>query len=585
MKLQKTKKRKFQLILAAAILLVLTSCGIYIQKKSQPVKVGYNQFLKELASGQVKKVTIGEGSMITYTLGDDQKKYETDNPRKEGFKEELLRHNVEVTESTSNVTTIQYILSTSLTVAMFFLIFRSVKKGGLGRNDQMALNNEMIRADQLKVGFNEIAGNCEAKEQVGDVISFIKTPEKYTKLGAKMPKGIILYGPPGTGKTLMAKAIAKEAGVPFFSVSGSDFVQLYVGVGASRVRELFKEARKHEKAVIFIDEIDAIGKKRSNGAMAGNDEKDQTLNALLTEMSGFKDEEGIVVIAATNRLDTLDDALLRPGRFDRHIEIGYPDLKAREEIIKLYFKGKPIADDVSSSELAKQTVYFTGAMLENLINEAAIEAANKQEQMISSKHLDTAFYTVIAGKEKKDRSHISERDRKITAYHEAGHALITKLLAPDNSITKVTIIPSTKGAGGFSMNIPKDKFYLSRDELIARIKISLAGRGAEELIFGKEQITTGASNDIEKATEDLRNLQLKYGMDDAFSMINLAVLTGKERYSDAKWIEKSSKMMQTFYEETKALLVANEEILHDLAGALLEKETLNEKEIASFFGS
>ena len=381
----------------------------------------------------------------------------------------------------------------------------------------------------------------------------------------------------------MAKAIAKEAGVPFFTVSGSDFVQLYVGVGASRVRELFKEARKHEKAVIFIDEIDAIGKKRSPSTLQSNDEKDQTLNALLTEMSGFKDEEGIVVIAATNRIDTLDEALLRPGRFDRHIEIGYPDINAREAIIKLYFKNRPIADEVSSSDLAKQTVFFTGAMLANLINEAAIEAANSGEACITSKHLETAFYTVIAGREKKDRSSISQLDREITAYHEAGHALITKLLAPENSVTKVTIIPSTKGAGGFSMNIPKDKFYLNKKELINRIKISLAGRGAEELIFGKDYITTGASNDIEKASSDLREFLLRYGMDEELGLINIATLTKQENFMDAKWLEKSQEYMRQFYEETKLVLKENENLLRDIAKALLDKETLNEKELASFF--
>ena len=300
-------------------------------------------------------------------------------------------------------------------------------------------------------------------------------------------------------------------------------------------------------------------------------------------MSGFKDEEGIVVIAATNRIDTLDEALLRPGRFDRHIEIGYPDINAREAIIKLYFKNRPIADEVSSSDLAKQTVFFTGAMLANLINEAAIEAANSGEACITNKHIETAFYTVIAGKEKKDRSNISQLDREITAYHEAGHALVTKLLAPENSVTKVTIIPSTKGAGGFSMNIPKDKFYLNKQELISRIKISLAGRGAEELIFGKDYITTGASNDIEKASGDLREFLLKYGMDEEMGLINMATLTGQDNFMDSKWLEKSQEYMKQFYEETQSILKENEDLLRAIAKALLEKETLNEKELASFF--
>ena len=583
MKLQNSRKKKTWIIVSIITVVILLALGIYFQKNKTSQVISYTNFMKQLDENKVEEVTIGQGATISYKLVDDDKNYITDNPRKIDFKEELLMHDVKVVESSNHVSTLQYLTSTAFTVVFFVLIYKGVKKGGLRRNDQMALENQMVKAEDLKVGFDQMAGNAEAKEQVRDIIDFIKKPEKYTALGAKMPKGIILYGPPGTGKTLMAKAIAKEAGVPFFVASGSDFVQLYVGVGASRVRELFKEARKHEKAVIFIDEIDAVGKKRSQGMVQGNDEKDQTLNALLTEMSGFKDEEGIVVIAATNRLDTLDDALLRPGRFDRQIEIGYPDLKAREEIIKLYFKDKPISDEVDVLSLAKQTVYFTGAMLANLINEAAIEAANLGDDHIANRHLETAFYTVIAGKEKKDRSQISEMDRKITAFHEAGHTLVTKLVAPDNSVSKVTIIPSTKGAGGFSMNIPKDKFYLSKEELIGRIKISLAGRAAEELIFGKELVTTGASNDIEKATSDLRQLQLKYGMDEEMGMINLSVLTGREAYDEAGWIKKSSEMMNKFYEETKLLIKAHENTLNELALALLEKETLNEKEIASFF--
>lgn len=554
----------------------------WMRKKESIKEVSYLQFVDLLNKGQISEVRVNNGATIQFEEKETGKKYKTDNPRKEDFKELLLMNNVKVIEYTESVSIIQTIISSIFLFGIGSFIFYQVKKGD-SRNGKMDLGSTMVEVKDLRVDFKHIAGNIEAKEQVKDIIDFIKTPEKYNKLGAKMPKGIMLYGPPGTGKTLMAKAIAKEANVPFFSVSGSDFVQLYVGVGASRVRELFKEANKHEKAVIFIDEIDAIGKKRSQGAFQGNDEKDQTLNALLTEMSGFKGKDGVVVIAATNRLDTLDEALLRPGRFDRHIEIGYPDLNAREAIIQLYFKNRPIADEVSSYELAKQTVLFTGAMLENLINEAAIEAANQNEIVITNAHLETAFYTIIAGKEKKDRSHISQLDREITAYHEAGHALVTKLLAPDNSVTKVTIIPSTKGAGGFSMNIPKDKFYLNRKELIARIKISLAGRAAEEIVFGKDYITTGASNDIERASGDLRAFMLKYGMDEEMGLININVLTGKDTFENEKWLQISQDYMKKFYEETKNILLEHENLLRTIAERLLIKETLNEKEIASFF--
>ncbi len=568
--------------IVAILLIVVVTVGIYIQKKIEPFEVTYLQFTKMLENGEVTEVSLNSGPTMKFKLKGEERTFSTDNPRIDNLKETLLLNDVQVDEKAETVSVLQYILSVVTVFGLGTFIFLQLKRSG-GKNSSMGLSNTKVEAKDLSVGFDDIAGNIEAKEQVHDIIDFIKTPEKYNKLGAKMPKGIILYGPPGTGKTLMAKAIAKEAHVPFFSVSGSDFVQLYVGVGASRVRELFKEAKKHEKAVIFIDEIDAIGKKRSANAFQSNDEKDQTLNALLTEMSGFKGQDGIVVIAATNRLDTLDEALLRPGRFDRHVEIGYPDVNAREAIIKLYFKNRPISEEVSSSDLAKQTVFFTGAMLENLINEAAIEAANRGDAYINNQHLEVAFYTIIAGKEKKDRSNISELDRRITAYHEAGHALITKLLAPDNSVTKVTIIPSTKGAGGFSMNIPKDKFYLNKQEMIARIKISLAGRVAEEVIFGREYITTGASNDIEKASHDLRAFMLKYGMDEEIGLINMSVLTGKDSFEDEKWIAKSQSYMKQFYEETREVILSHEKRLRAIAEKLLEKETLDEKELASFF--
>ena len=575
------KKSKWIKIGLIAILTLAVVTGIYIHKKSTPSEVTYLQFVKMLENGDVAEVSLNNGATMKFKLKGSDLTYSTDNPRREDFKELLLLNDVQVDETAETVSVLQYILSVITMFGAGLLVFVLIRRNG--KNSNMGLNNTMVEAKDLTIGFDDIAGNIEAKEQVGDVIDFIKTPEKYSKLGAKMPKGIILYGPPGTGKTLMAKAIAKEANVPFFSVSGSDFVQLYVGVGASRVRELFKEAKKYERAVIFIDEIDAIGKKRSQNAFQGNDEKDQTLNALLTEMSGFKEKEGIVVIAATNRLDILDEALLRPGRFDRHIEIGYPDMKAREAIIKLYFKNRPISEEVSSHELAKQTVFFTGAMLENLINEAAIEAANKGDVYINNAHLEVAFYTIIAGKEKKDRSNISKLDREITAYHEAGHALVTKLLAPDHTVSKVTIIPSTKGAGGFSMSIPKDKFYLNKQEMIARIKISLAGRVAEEIVFGKDYITTGASNDIEKASKDLRAFMLQYGMDEEIGFINMGVLIGKDTFEDENWIIKSKAYMKQFYDETKKLLIVHEEQLRAIAETLLVKETLNEKELASFF--
>lgn len=576
-------KKRVGMIVSIILVMILTIAGIYTQKHKEDYSVSYHEFLNNLNANKIEEVILSSGPKLQFKLKQDDTIYTTDNPRKEGFKEELLLKQIKVEEvAQSTAYTIQYVFSMVMMIGLFVVIFRSVKKFGAS-NGGMKMSQKAVEAKDLKVDFSNIAGNIEAKEQVEDVIDFMKNPEKYAKMGARMPKGLILYGPPGTGKTLMAKAIAKEAGVAFFSVSGSDFVQMYVGVGASRVRDIFKEARKYEKAVIFIDEIDAIGKKRSQNVAQSNDEKDQTLNALLTEMSGFKEDEGIIIIAATNRLDMLDDALLRPGRFDRHIEIGYPDLAAREAIIQLHLKNKPISSEVSVNELAKQTVFFTGAMLENLLNEAAILAATKGQAIIDEGHIEEAFYTVIAGKEKKDRSNISELDRKITAYHEAGHALITKLIAPENSVTKVTIIPSTKGAGGFSMNVPKDKMYLTKKELLGRIQISLAGRVAEELIFGEDYVTTGASNDIEKASIDMKNYMVKYGMDEEFGLVNIEVIMGKQTLEYEQFLTKCQEKMKALYEETKILMKSHEEKLERLASALLEKETLNEKEIASFF--
>ena len=438
-------------------------------------------------------------------------------------------------------------------------------------------------AQNLSLLLEDVAGNTEAKGMLKDMISFIKNPEKYADVGARMPHGILFYGPPGTGKTLMAKAIAGEAGVPFYACSGSDFMQTYVGVGASRIRELFKTAKKAEKAVIFIDEIDAIGKKRGRGPGASHDERDQTLNALLTEMSGFHDRDGVVVIAATNRLDTLDDALLRPGRFDRLIEISLPDVNARQKILTLHASGKPLDESVDLQALAKSTVSFSGAMLENLLNEAAIFAANescenKKKILINQSHVDKAFYTVIAGAEKSDTSFITEEDRKITAFHEASHALVTRLLLPDSYISKVTIIPSTRGAGGFNLSIPKDSLYMTKEKLVANMQVLLAGRAGEELVFGEEKITTGASNDIEKVSTQMVNFISAYGMDEEFGIFNLSVLTTT---NETHLVDLCRERIKTLYLETKELLSSNLGTLNKIAAELLARESLNHEDIES----
>ena len=443
-------------------------------------------------------------------------------------------------------------------------------------NQSLIIDAKKKEKNSEPITLNKVAGNAEAKSMVEDIIDFIRQPEKYAAVGARMPKGLLFYGPPGTGKTLMAKAIAGEANVPFYAMSGSDFVQMYVGVGASRIRSLFQKAKKNEKAVIFIDEIDAIGKKRGRSVSASNDERDQTLNALLTEMSGFNDNQGIVVIGATNRIDTLDEALLRPGRFDRQIEIGLPDINSRKKILSLYTKDKPMADDVDLDSLAKSTVYFSGAMLENLLNEAAILAANGNQSAIRQEEIDRAFYTVIAGAPRKDRSYISGHDKKVTAYHEAGHALVTKLLLPEHYISKVTIIPSVKGAGGFNLSIPKDTLYRSKRQLLASIQVLLAGRAAEELIFGEEEITTGASNDIQKASSQILEYLNKFGMDQDLGLFSIDTL---ESSYDEILIKKCRELMKELYQESKQLLYDNIDLLEDITEHLLERESLSGEDI------
>jgi len=564
------KKANLKLIGILLCLILVISAGLYYYNR-QDDKMTYNEFITLVQAGEVNEVIFGENeNFFQITLTGQNTKYKIPNPKSDNFMEFLMTYNVEVSykDTSSGSPAAQILLLVGVIGGIAF--FRIKRSGSsLVRN---ANKNEDAIAFMLK----DVAGNIEAKAMVDDVIQFIKNPEKYAGLGAKMPRGILFYGPPGTGKTLMAKAIAGEAGVPFYPMSGSDFIQMYVGVGASRIRDLFKKAKKAEKAVIFIDEIDAIGKKRGKQPNSSNDERDQTLNALLTEMSGFHDREGIIVIAATNRLDTLDEALTRPGRFDRLVEIGLPDVNARKKILELHSGTKPIADTVSLEELAKSTVSFSGAMLENLLNEAAIFAANDNKCFIDPNHIDKAFYTVIAGAEKSDTSYITQADRKITAYHEAGHALITKRLLPDSYISKVTIIPSVQGAGGFSLSIPKDTLYMTKRKMLANIKVLLAGRASEELIFGSDEITTGASNDIEKASGLIMDYINKYGMEETFGMFNSNVMNAP---AAAELAELCRNRLNDLYIETKLELEENLISLHNIASALLEKESLNALDI------
>lgn len=561
--------------LLCATIVVLIFVILYVNKNAEIVETTYNEFIKNVESRKITKVIISSDPSIKYFFKYDDTTYITDNPRIDSLKEKLLINDIHVEEGrTLNE---GGILGSIIFFIAAIIMFRFINKGKSGKETMAAINIENSDEDSRVLKFDDIAGNDEVKENTKDLVDFIKNPEKYNSYGARMPKGIIFYGPPGTGKTLMAKAIAGEAGVPFFAVSGSDFVQMYVGVGALRVRELFKKARTKGKAVIFIDEIDAIGKKRTASVSGGSDEKDQTLNALLTEMSGFEGREGIVVIAATNRLDVIDEALLRPGRFDRQEEIGLPDVNARHSIINLHCLNKPISESIDRFSLAKQTVFFSGAMIENLLNEAAIFAAKRDGEHIIQSDIDKAYYTIIAGSEKKDRSALLLKDREITAYHEAGHALVTKITSPQNTVSKVTIIPSSKGAGGFSVNIPPDKMFYTKLEIESQIMISLAGRAAEEIIFGNSNVTTGASNDIEKATILLKDYISKYGMCQETGLLNLGVLDSIKDQQNSLGHYKT--IMKTLYNRTTEVINNNLSYLNEIAQLLLREETINEEDI------
>lgn len=576
------KNKRVLTVILLVIVIAAAAIALFYNYNSrpQPREMTYGQFLDSAKAGKVDKIYLSNDARISGNLKDGTP-FITDNPRTEDFKEQMLLYNVKVEEKQATAwgNIIMFAMLGGLMIAAFFAIRgpQAQAQNGLNTVSPVKPKDEDISV----VKFDSVAGNQEAKESLAEMVDFIKEPEKYAKYGARIPRGVILYGPPGTGKTLLARALAGEAGVPFYAVSGSDFVQMYVGVGAARIRSLFKKAREQGKCVIFIDEIDALGKKRNGGRMdGGSDERDQTLNALLAEMSGFNENQGIVIMAATNRLDVLDEALLRPGRFDRQIEVGLPDVNGRHKILKLHSGNKPIAPEVDLWKVAQQTVYFSGAQLESMLNEAAIIAAKRDAESIEMSDIDKAFYTVIAGAEKTDRSAISEIDRKITAYHEAGHALVTKLIAPENHVSKVTIIPSTRGVGGFSMNIPPDRMYQRKADMENQIRIAMAGRAAEELVFGEDNITTGASNDIEQATNIVLALVKRFGMSAKGGLLNYDVLYNNSLQSiGAELVDECKRLMDGFYKDVCSLLGEYRFTLDHLAHALLQKETLGEEEI------
>ena len=487
-----------------------------------------------------------------------------------------------------------------LVVVMIFMANMSGAGGGGGAGGGKMMNFGKSRAhmsneNDQKYTFKDVAGLEEEKEDMAEIVDFLRNPKKYNTLGARIPKGVLLEGPPGTGKTLLAKAVAGEAGVPFFSISGSDFVEMFVGVGASRVRDLFEDAKKNAPCIVFIDEIDAVARKRGSGLGGGHDEREQTLNQMLVEMDGFGTNEGIIVLAATNRVDILDTAILRPGRFDRKVMVGRPDVKGREEILRVHVRNKPLSDDVDLHEIARTTAGFAGADLENLMNEAAICAAKQNRQFIKKEDVDKCFVKIGIGGEKKSRL-VPEKERKITAYHESGHAILFHLLSEVGPVHLVSIIPNGRGAGGYTMPLPEnDNVFMTKKHMLQDIMVSFGGRIAEELIFG--DITTGASADIKQATQTAQAMVVKYGMSEKVGLINYEVNSEEEvflgrdlgharNYSEkvAAMIDKEvRRIMDECYQEAKLIIESHIDVLHRCAAALLEKERINRAEFEALF--
>ena len=515
-------------------------------QEESPRALTYPEFWEMAESGEIKSVTVGDGDEWRVTTRDGETAV-TPNPRAEDGKERLLKMGIRVTEEKNAAPG----LALLLLAAAGLLLLRGRKTGGAAGFARYAA----VQADEQipDVTFRDVIVAPETLLGMRDLVGFLRTPGTYERLGARRPRGVMLYGPPGTGKTMLARALAGEAKAPFFAVSGADFVQVYVGVGASRVRELFRKARKAGGGVIFIDEIDAIGKKRDSG----NDEREQTLNALLTEMSGYSGEDRIMVVAATNRLDTLDAALLREGRFDRRIEVGLPDAEQRLRILQVHARNKPLDAAVSLSDLAARTALFSGAQLESLLNEAAIRAARRGADRIGPEDIEKAFCAAAAGDEKP--TPMTAEEKKTIAWHEAGHAVVTRYLLPEDRIARLTVIPSTRGAAGYTVSIQKDRLLHTRKELICRIAQALGGRAAEEMLLGKDGVTTGAANDLQRAK------QIAAAMAEVFAMGQ-----GKEA---------QKVILEEGFSAARACLTQKKDALARLAGALMEKETLREEEI------
>ena len=565
----------------------------YSEIMEQFDSLNVSQFELDLGSGQLKYKLKGEDKVYSYTVpnvslfanevlgGEDaenyRKKYNTENP------DDPLQYNlIPISDNSFWLNLIPTLLM--LGVMIFFFVFMMKNAGG-GKMSSFGKTNAKMAPSSKKATFDDVAGADEEKEELKEIVDFLRDNKKYTEIGARIPKGVLLLGPPGTGKTLLARAVAGEAKVPFFSISGSDFVEMFVGVGASRVRDLFEQAKKNAPAIIFIDEIDAVGRQRGAGLGGGHDEREQTLNQLLVEMDGFEDNDSVIVMAATNRRDILDPALLRPGRFDRQILVGYPDVKGREAILKVHTRNKPLAPDVDLETIAKSTVGFTGADLENLVNEASLLAARKNKKAITKDELEEASIKVVAGPEKKSKV-ITEDEKKLTAYHEGGHALCTYYSKSQDKVHQVSIIPRGQ-AGGFTMSLPvKDKSYVSKNEMYENIVVLLGGRVAEKLIL--DDISTGASNDLERATSTARNMVTRYGFSDNLGPVvygqgDHEVFLGRDytntpSYSDNVAAEIDNEirtLIESAFTDAEKILTEHMDKLHVVAKYLMKYEKVD----------
>lgn len=565
----------------------------YSEIMEQFDSLNVSQFELDLGSGQLKYKLKGEDKVYSYTVpnvslfanevlgGEDaenyRKKYNTENP------DDPLQYNlIPISDNSFWLNLIPTLLM--LGVMIFFFVFMMKNAGG-GKMSSFGKTNAKMAPSSKKATFDDVAGADEEKEELKEIVDFLRDNKKYTEIGARIPKGVLLLGPPGTGKTLLARAVAGEAKVPFFSISGSDFVEMFVGVGASRVRDLFEQAKKNAPAIIFIDEIDAVGRQRGAGLGGGHDEREQTLNQLLVEMDGFEDNDSVIVMAATNRRDILDPALLRPGRFDRQILVAYPDVKGREAILKVHTRNKPLAPDVDLETIAKSTVGFTGADLENLVNEASLLAARKNKKAITKDELEEASIKVVAGPEKKSKV-ITEDEKKLTAYHEGGHALCTYYSKSQDKVHQVSIIPRGQ-AGGFTMSLPvKDKSYVSKNEMYENIVVLLGGRVAEKLIL--DDISTGASNDLERATSTARNMVTRYGFSDNLGPVvygqgDHEVFLGRDytntpSYSDNVAAEIDNEirtLIESAFTDAEKILNEHMDKLHVVAKYLMKYEKVD----------